>query len=89
MLHIQMKYTKYHRKKKNSANDKTCFLFSYNLLYHKLKEPVWVAVKGECKISTEEVWDNWKEEIKCMINATKTNWREGVLELQKHYHGRK
>ena len=51
MLHIQMKYTKYHRKKKNSANDKTCFLFSYNLLYHKLKGPVWVAFKGECKIS--------------------------------------
>ena len=40
-------------------------------------------------ISAEEVWNNWKEEIKCMINATKTNWREGFLELQKHYHGRK
>ena len=51
MLHIQMKYTKYHSIKKISANDKTCFLFSYNLLYHKLKEPVWVAFKGECKIS--------------------------------------
>ena len=45
-----------------------CDLFKLILLYVFRRVTRWTV-----SISAEEVWANWKEEIKCMINATKTN----------------
>ena len=82
MLHIKMKYTKYHSIKKISANDKTCFLFSYNLLYHMLKEPVWVAFKGECKISPPPPLPALSISINEVTLQATLKWNFAVLEVK-------